>query len=76
MIEVGSLVHWTTFSQGKGWFSLTRKEGVVTAVEGEMAKVKTTGGRIMRIAIARLRLTDEPSQVTEFVAAVRAATVG
>ena len=70
MIKVGTPVHWTTFSKGKGAFSLSRKDGTVTTVEGEVAKVRTRGGRTMRIGISRLRLAGEPSQVTEFIEAV------
>lgn len=70
MIKVDTPVHWTTVSKGKGSFSLARKDGTVTAIEGETAKVKTRGGRTMRVAIARLRLAGQPSQITEFVEAV------
>jgi len=69
MIEVGMSVHWTAVGKGRRTLSMTRKEGTVTALDGQVAKVKTRSGRVIEVDVIRLRLMDQPSQITEFVEA-------
>ena len=70
MIEIGSAVHWTAVATGRGVLSMQKKQGTVTAIEGKWAKVKTRRGRVVTVAIGRLRLAGQTSQITEFVEAV------
>ncbi len=72
-IEAGMRVHWTAVSTGRRTFSMTRKEGTVTAIDGAVAKVKSRNGRAVEVDVVRLRTIDQPSQITEFIEGVRGA---
>jgi hypothetical protein len=72
-VNIGDQVHWTHVSTRGRTLSMTRREGTITAIDGPMATVRTSGKRQVQIAVARLRLDGERSQIDEFVEGVRQA---
>lgn len=69
----GDRVHWTHVSQRGRTMSMTLREGVLESIEGDLALVRTGKNRQVRIAVARLWLDGQPSQIDEFVGALREA---
>jgi len=50
--------------------SMTLREGVVQAIVGDVAVVKKRNGQREIVAVQRLRVQGEKSQITEFVEAM------
>lgn len=71
-INVGDKVHWTHVGSSTRTISMSRREGEVVAIDGQTATVRKRSGKTERVEVVRLRLMDTPSQITEFVEAVRA----
>ena len=46
------------------------REGIIEEVSGDVAIVRKTGGRREAVAVSRLRLPGQKSQISEFVEAV------
>ncbi len=70
---IGKTVSWTAVSKRGRAMSMRLREGTVTAVNGDVATVETSRNRTVDVAITRLRLPGEVSQITEFVEGVRQA---
>ena len=70
MIKVGDEVTWTHVSTRGRVLNMTLREGVVEQVSESEAVVRKSSGRSESVAIQRLRLPGEKSQITEFVEVV------
>lgn len=72
-MQIGDYVHWTHVSQRGRSISMTRREGIIEAIDGELAIVRTGKNRQVQVAVARLRLDGQRGQIDEFVGAMREA---
>lgn len=73
-IQPGDHVHWTHISQRGRTISMARREGVIEGIDGGLAIVRSGKNRRVQVAVARLCLDDQPSQIDEFVDAMREAS--
>jgi hypothetical protein len=53
---------------------MVRREGTIEVLMGDIACVRTSGGRQVQIAVARLRLDGQRSQIDEVVEGMREAS--
>lgn len=65
--QTGDAVQWTQSSTRGAVFSASRRDGTVISIEGTIAKVRTSGGRVMPLPVRCLRLAAQKSQVSELV---------
>jgi hypothetical protein len=72
-MEIGTKVSWTHVSQRSRTMSMTLREGVIEAVNGSVATIRKPSGRTELVNVRRLRVEGQPSQIGEFVEAVREA---
>lgn len=75
-MKSGDKVHWTQVSTRGRTMSMQRREGTIESIDGALAIVRTAGNRQVQVALARLRLDGERSQIDEFVEGVREAHRG
>jgi plastocyanin len=76
-INVGDTVSWTKTSSSGRTFSMVSKTGTVTALDGDVATVKTSKyAKPVQVHVSRLRRTGQKSELTEFVEAVVEASRG
>lgn len=69
----GDKVQWTHVSQRGCTVSMVLREGTLEAIDGALAIVRTASNRQVQVAVARLRLTGQRSQIDEFVEGMREA---
>jgi hypothetical protein len=72
-MKIGTLVSWTHVSQRGRTMSMSLRAGVIDAINGNMATVRKRNGKTEEISIRRLRVEGQPSQLGEFVEAMREA---
>lgn len=72
-LKVGDRVHWTDIKHRGKEITMSRREGAIAQLLPTRAIVKLWSGREVRVIYTRLRAIDAPSQITEFVEAVREA---
>lgn len=72
-MQPGDKVEWTHISQRGRTISMVLREGTIEAIDGGLAIVRTGKNRQVQVALARLRLDGQPSQIDEFVGAIREA---
>lgn len=75
-IQVGDRVTWTQVGGSRNTISMNQREGTVTAIDDKgIATVKPPSkyAKSVRVAVARLRLPGQKSQITEFIEAVKKA---
>jgi hypothetical protein len=70
-IKVGTKVSWTHVSKRGRVVSMSLREGAVTALMGGVAQVQKPSGKTEEIAVRRLRVEGQPSQIGEFVEGMR-----
>lgn len=66
-MKIGDKVTWTHCSTRGRAVSMRLREGVIKALGGDVAHVRRPGGRCESVAVSRLRLPSQKSQITEFV---------
>ena len=70
-IKIGDAVSWIKTSSRGSTVSLVSKAGTVTALDGQLATVKTSKhAKPVQVRLSRLRLAGQKSELTEFVEAV------
>lgn len=72
-MEIGTKVSWTHVSQRGRTMSMSLREGIIIALMGDVARVQKRSGKTEEIHTRRLRVEGQPSQIGEFVEAVREA---
>ena len=72
-MKPGDRVEWTHVSQRGRAVSMVLRSGTIEAIDGALAIVRTASNRQVHIAVARLRRVGQPSQIQEFVEAMREA---
>lgn len=72
-MEIGTLVSWTHVSQRGRTVSMSLRAGVIDAINGDVATVRKRSGKTEQVHIRRLRVEGQPSQLGEFVEAIREA---
>lgn len=75
-IQVNDRVTWTQVGGGGLIIDMRLREGTVTAIDEQgIATVKPPSkkSRSVKVAVARLRLPGQKSQITEFIEAVKEA---
>ena len=75
-ITVGDKVSWTQVGGGGLIIDMRLREGTVTAIDEQgIATVKPPAkkSKSVRVAVSRLRLPGQKSQITEFIEAVKEA---
>ncbi len=75
-IQIGDRVTWTHVSGGRNTIGLNQREGTVTAIDDKgIATVKPPSkyAKSVRVAVSRLRVPGQKTQITEFIEAVRLA---
>ena len=70
-MKVGDHVHWTHVTCTNQTMTLKRREGVIHRIDGSVAWVKIDRNGYANVALVRLRMLDEASQITEFVEAMQ-----
>lgn len=76
-LKIGDEVHWTHTGSSKRTISMSRREGTIEGfIRKGHAIVKKSSGRRETVMLTRLRAIDAPSQITEFVEAIREASRG
>lgn len=74
-VKTGDKVQWTHVSTRRGVLSMALRSGVVAEIKGDWAWVQVRGRR-RQVEVRRLRPIDTPSQIGEFVEAIREAHRG
>lgn len=72
-MKQGDKVSWTHVSQRGRTMSMSLKEGTVEKIEGKVATIRTKSNRLVEVSVGRLRAVGQPSQLGEFVEAMREA---
>ena len=70
-MRVGDKVTWTHCTSRGRTLSMRLREGVVEELDESKAIIRKSSGRRESVAIARLRLPGQKSQITEFVEIIR-----
>jgi len=66
-MEIGDKVSWTHVSTRGRSMLMSLREGIITAMESKATWIKKKGGKSEVVSLARLRLPEHKSQITEFV---------
>lgn len=66
-MKIGAKVTWTHCTTCGKNVTMSLREGVVEELNGDMAIVRRRSRRRESVAISRLRLPGQKSQITEFV---------
>lgn len=69
--QIGDRVQWTHVSQRGRTMSMAVREGVIEAIDGALAIVRTGKNRQVQVSLARLRAMGKPTQLDEFMGAIR-----
>lgn len=72
-MHIGDRVQWTHVSQRGRTMSMSLREGTIEAIDGALAIVRTGTNRQVQVALARLRTMGQPTQLDEFMGAMREA---
>lgn len=72
-MQIGDRVQWTHVSQRGRTMSMSLREGTIEAIDGALAIVRTGKNRQVQVAMARLRAMGQPTQIDEFMGAMREA---
>lgn len=73
-IEAGMKVSWTHSSTKGRTLSMRLRDGTVEAIDANgMATIRLRSKRTCQVAVARLRAEGQPSQIDEFMDAMRRA---
>lgn len=79
-IKAGDKVHWTYILRKGKVIEMTRKEGTVLSVSGDIAKIrvhgKPQGGRFASKLISKLSLVGQPGEIDFAVRAIRQDATG
>lgn len=73
-LAIGSAVQWTHISQRGRSISMRLRDGILIALDGDTARVRLPSDKEIALKAARLRPTNHPTQIDEFVAIVREAS--
>lgn len=69
-MEIGDEVTWTHCSTRGKSVTMSLRDGVIEELRGGVAIVHKRGGRREEVAVSRLRLPGQRSQLSEFVEAI------
>lgn len=75
-IQVGDRVTWTHVGGGRNTISMNQREGTVTEIDDKgIATIKPPSkhAKSVRVAVSRLRVPGQKTQITEFIEAVKEA---
>lgn len=70
-MNIGDNVSWTHISTRGKSLSMRLRRGILINITGTKATVRLFNGKLETVAVNRLRLPGQPSQITELVEAIR-----